>query len=189
MDKHYRDYDKWDDWQWEHGKFDDARALDALMAKPQAKLQHDVVVWRGLSGRFVPKKGAVFTDHGFMSTSFSLNVAEGFTEGGYGSRAPHYILRIAVKKGQRGLAMFKQLPKDRVARDERELLLPRSTKFKVVRKREFRPERVRDQWGWDRDINAGPYRALNQDAFYTHASKKSSYSDDRVVILDVEIIG
>jgi hypothetical protein len=97
--------------------------MDAIFEKVPP-LEKEVTVYRGVSGSAADKilklrKGAMLSDPAFISTSFSQDVAKDFaTVGGI-------VMSIKVPKGRRAV------PGERT---ENELILPRGTRFKVVKK-------------------------------------------------------
>lgn len=94
------------------------RAIDAAIEK--SVVPEDIRVFRGL--KTIPpglKEGAVFHNHGFVSTSLSKDSADGFVGDA--------VMNIRIRKGAKG-AMIDSLS----GYDEHELLLPRSSKFKVI---------------------------------------------------------
>ena len=101
-------------------------ALDSAIQK--SELPHDVTVYRGLSSgaskmAFFATPGSVFSDKAYASTTVDKAVGKRIGEGGV-------LLEIKLRKGA------KVLPIDGLSRypDERELLLPRNTSYKVKSK-------------------------------------------------------
>ncbi len=96
--------------------------MDDAFAKAPA-LEQDIVVARGTSsggGRWAKlKTGDVFQDHGFVSTS--VNSGKAFS----GSTQ----IKIRVPKGSKGIFMNELLSEHS---NEREYLLPRSSKFRIT---------------------------------------------------------
>ena len=97
----------------------DITALDSILAR--TKLPEDVIVYRGL--KVSPdilnalKPGMVFRDKGFVSTSLYRRIAMGHF-------VKNAVMVIKVPNGFKGILTETY---------ERELILPRRTKFKVVK--------------------------------------------------------
>jgi hypothetical protein len=116
-------------------------AIDSLMdAAPT--LPQDLVLYRGIHSAYSNKVimtlnvGDLFTDKGFVSTSFDSEVAEDFSS--YGSDLPdtsegsEIVLEIVAPEGTRGIFVpgyFKDDPKN-----EQEIILDRGTTFRVISK-------------------------------------------------------
>ena len=105
--------------------------LDSVFDSPKARFQSNGVVYRGADGPIFDalragtlRKGDVYEDKAFVSTSIDALLAAQFSSRVLGEKT---LLRIRVKKGQRGLHV------ESVSghRDERETLLPRGAKFRV----------------------------------------------------------
>ena len=101
-------------------------ALDSAIQK--SELPHDVTVYRGLSSAaskmaFFATPGSVFSDKAYASTTVDKAVGKRIGEGGV-------LLEIKLRKGT------KALPIDGLSRypEERELLLPRNTSYKIKSK-------------------------------------------------------
>lgn len=130
-------------------------ALDALAER--SEIVADQVVYRGTTtGQFFPLPvnnpdeatqrlsalvGKEITDPGFMSTSQSLSIASDFADArgvaltSAGSDA--VIIRINVPKGAKGIDVEKMLtagdiPLDGPVAREREIILPRNSRFQVT---------------------------------------------------------
>lgn len=104
-----------------------AAALDSAIDK-STPLEKDTEVFRGLKA--LPegwKVGSVITDPGFMSTSVSRSVAQG----NFGS----IILDLKAPKGAKAAFMSKtESPK---FDNEKELLFPRGTKFRITHRSNY----------------------------------------------------
>lgn len=120
-----------------------SKELDTLLN--DSKLDHDTMVYRGIapsnpqarifaeqikSGQMKP--GAVLTDKGYASTTLDSNIANGkFAEDG------GVVFKIKAPKGSDGLYMNAASDKftgkryDGEFRDEKEVLLPRNSQYKV----------------------------------------------------------
>ena len=101
-------------------------ALDSAIQK--SELAQDVTVYRGLSSAaskmaFFATPGSVFSDKAYASTTVDKAVGKRIGKGGV-------LLEIKLRKGA------KALPIDGLSRypEERELLLPRNTSYKVKSK-------------------------------------------------------
>lgn len=101
-------------------------ALDALLDR--SKLPHAIQVHRGLGdpdGSLLAqlKPGAVFEDRGYVSTTTEKAVAEHFVDKGA------IMLDVEVPAGSRAIVPSRWSTTDL---DEREVLLPRGSRFEVV---------------------------------------------------------
>jgi 2'-5' RNA ligase len=118
--------------------------LDAIFASDHSKLDHDIVVERGIQN---PQ--AIFGDHwssdgdnaglswddpGFVSTTSSSDVATHFTAEEHkdsGVTGSQVIMRILVPKGSHAFKMGRFGAHDQYAW-EQEILLPRGSSFRIV---------------------------------------------------------
>lgn len=102
----------------------DKKNLDHVTAHP---LTQALTVHRGYMG-FEPEKdfppGHEFTDHGFAGTSIEPRVAKRFTMGGH-------TFQIHLKPGDHAHHLDEGMSVERQKRSEQEVLLPRSTRFRV----------------------------------------------------------
>lgn len=104
------------------------KKLDSALAK--SKIQDDVTVFRAISdvdalGDISNLKGSTITDRGYASTSLNKNAATDYGDG--------IILKINVKKGSSGAYISGVKDSNgRDFKDNREILLPRNSKFKVL---------------------------------------------------------
>ncbi len=110
-------------------------ALDAAMEK--MKLEHDVIIYRGIrSLKFLkgqdPKDvvGKVIEDKGYTSTTASQTVAASFMQGGEGKNVR---MQIHVPAGTQAIDMRDALPENDKSFEEHEILLHRSSKMKVMK--------------------------------------------------------
>ena len=96
--------------------------LDSALAK--SSVPKDLLVYRGLRDQSLVshlKPGAVFRDHGFLSTTISKNVAnDSFADGGV-------LFHITIPKGGKALPMTRQGHYNH----EKEVLLPRGSRLRV----------------------------------------------------------
>lgn len=111
-----------------------AEKLDAAVRRSRA--DRDVTLYRGVRDMPQLLPGETFTEEGFASTSTSKPVAVGYA----GVDAGRALLKIKVKRGQPALAT-KGLSDNPT---EKEVLLPRGVRFRVVRVRT-----VKGQFGLD----------------------------------------
>jgi hypothetical protein len=94
--------------------------LDNLLRKH--KIEHDVHLWRGISFEPQYKKGDIFHDKGYTSTSTHPGKADSFGLG-------DHLFHIKVPKGSNAIDVNSILGKH--PRDyEKEVLLPRNSKFR-----------------------------------------------------------
>lgn len=110
-------------------------SLDAAFSKA-APLKEDVVTYRGFrpgSSEHLEslKIGDTFEDPGYASSSADENVAVRYSKGG-GEGKPGPVAIITIPKGSKGIYIPEALGEDDF--EEKEFLLPRGTKFKVVSK-------------------------------------------------------
>jgi hypothetical protein len=101
--------------------------LDALI--DAHRLEHRLIVYRGVDGNFIElledlAAGVEITDHAFLSTSKSADVAMRYVDDDNGG----LLLRISVPAGSKGvdLTPYSHLP------DEEEFLLPRGSTMRLV---------------------------------------------------------
>jgi hypothetical protein len=108
------------------------KRIDAAMQKAPG-MTYDTEVYRGVGSSQAAEAiraggiGSIYVDHAFFSTSFDPGRAAGFA--GFSGN----ILTIKVPKGFRAIDMNKALGAKSVHKHERELLLPRGTKFRVTK--------------------------------------------------------
>ncbi len=99
-------------------------ALDSALNKHS--FDEDVVVYRGVDSPTMAKlkRGAIFVDKAFVSTAMHRRVAEGFS----GLFEGAVLMEIHVRKGKAAA------PVDGSSKypHEREVLLPRNTRFKIT---------------------------------------------------------
>ena len=105
-----------------------AKQLDNAVGKSVAS--KTVTTYRGM---FIPgevgamKVGAVFRDKGFTATSLSESLATGFIAGT--GKGTHILMEVAVPKGA-SAAYLANFPGTKY-KNEKEVLLPRGSKFKI----------------------------------------------------------
>jgi hypothetical protein len=99
--------------------------LDSAI-KNAPPLSNDAVVYRGLKARLNLKAGDIFTDAGFVSTSFDENVAKKF-KGLSGT-----VVEMRIPKGSRALVMRSADDRNLRYNQEQELLFGRDRQFRVV---------------------------------------------------------
>jgi hypothetical protein len=113
--------------------------LDHVTHNP---LKHDTVVYRGMSAAFknLPK-GSEFKDKAYTGTAVDSKVAKYFAGRDEAEDGVHKVVgRIFLKKGQKGAYLPHSKPnaskrlrdQSEDMDDEREFLMPRGTKFKVL---------------------------------------------------------
>ncbi len=120
------------------------RFLDeAIETAPAVK--KPTVVWRGVDKKWVPADGTVFRDRGYVSTSADGQMATAFGEDAVGTT----VMRIGLPKGQRGvyLPALKDVPRSGSFQKEKEWLLPRGTRFRVLGRRQLTAEEFTTQHG------------------------------------------
>lgn len=111
------------------------RAIDDVMKK--SRLQSPIVSYRGFgspekvfagvyNGGATDLTGMEFTDYGFQSTSTSVKKAEDFAGVGYGDPNQHIVLKIFTPKGYGAIKVSGP-------EYENEILLDRSTRYRIVR--------------------------------------------------------
>ncbi|GAB4146856.1 MAG: hypothetical protein OHK0017_07860 [Patescibacteria group bacterium] len=98
------------------------------------QLDPGITLYRGVKGEFAQTMadlvpGTVIDEIGFASTSYDKNVANGFAPPPDG-----IVIEIINKKGAIGFDMYKNNPGSALAQYEKEFVLPRESKFKVVGK-------------------------------------------------------
>lgn len=106
---------------------DIANKLNEAFAQPEAKAKENFTVYRGISSTQLQHLtiGSTITDKGFVSTSSNSGEASSF------AGVDGALMEIRVKKGQPAISV-----KDTsVYPNEKEVLLPSNTSFKVVGKK------------------------------------------------------
>jgi hypothetical protein len=98
-------------------------------------LKSDTTVYRGIKGNGLDffeglKKGDVFEDKGFVSTTLDTNVATKFAV--QGNMYQGIVLRMTLPKGTKGLYPTSVTGLTNLSSREAEFLLPRDSKFKVL---------------------------------------------------------
>lgn len=115
--------------------------IDAAMNTAPPLIQEGTV-FRGMDLRgFTPEVGATFTDKGFVSTSLDIAAGERFAEiaaeRGREGITDIAIAEIRVPSGTRAVPMFKvweaHSKTSDMATREREILLPRGSRFRVTK--------------------------------------------------------
>lgn len=90
---------------------------------------HDIVVYRGVRHPLPTDEGALITDLGYSSTSENTYTAEWFADDNGG------VMHIKVPKGTNALFTNSVSPiRDRDGYQEDEIILPRGTTYRVIRK-------------------------------------------------------
>ncbi len=130
-DRYYDASDDWyenvDDWEEKSRSATTIAGLDSVLRR--TKLSEGVVAYRSFGGPAwtelmrTAKPGKSYRDKGFVSTSLSRDFAEGFG-GGHGG-----MLAIRIPKGSSALPLHNWTSID----GERELLIARGARFKVLR--------------------------------------------------------
>ncbi len=108
-----------------------AKIVERLDANMKHKLKTKAVLYRGVSIDADLKPGDTLKNYGFVSTSFSKDLAATFTFNGIRYRSDttkDYVLRIVAPKGTKGL-MPHTLTGARTI--EQEFILPRNTDLKI----------------------------------------------------------
>lgn len=103
------------------------RKLDAGFKNPECRMKQDAMVFRGSGGKAYFDRfqvGEWFDDKGFVSTSRTTE--NGFYQNG------EVRFHISVPKGHPAIAMGRELSPSHYT--EREYLLPRGSKFRVLKK-------------------------------------------------------
>ena len=98
-------------------------------------LKSDITVYRGIKGNGLDffeglKKGDVYTDKGFVSTTLDTDVATKFAV--QGNMYQGVILRMKLPAGTKGLYPTSVTGLTSLSSREAEFLLPRDTSFKVI---------------------------------------------------------
>lgn len=118
----------------------EAKALDSAIAKSTAEKQ--MVVYRGINSEAVAglKAGAVFIDRGYASTTTDHEIADGFAVNGsaFGDKRPDAgaLVRIIVPAGAHAMPVYEAMGWGTTglgANPEKEILLPRGSRFQVTR--------------------------------------------------------
>jgi hypothetical protein len=122
--------------QAERSRAEAERINGAIRAAPA--LEESVIVYRGISDSAELKfnearVGATYVDKGIVSTSLSLDTAQGFS-GQDKSDVPNTLLEIRVPSGSNALSVSAFKGREWM---ERELMLPSETKFTVVGKKKL----------------------------------------------------
>jgi hypothetical protein len=99
--------------------------LDRAILK--SRLPFAVKLYRGIAGVTMPEPGGLFTDRAYISTSFSKAIASSHA---LANAEDGTLLHIYADKGKRALPLD-PLVQDRMAA-ERETLLPRNSRFRVL---------------------------------------------------------
>lgn len=104
--------------------------LDQAMERA-VPTRSDTIVFRGVGDKAAVqlKPGTVFTDKGYVSTTFSSTLAGDFARqiGGERNRGTGKVLEIHIPKGSKVICVDEVLH----VRSEMEVLLPRDSKFEI----------------------------------------------------------
>lgn len=102
----------------------DVAVMDAAFQR--AKTTSDITVYRGVGGDFINKltKGVSFTDGGFVSTTSSQSMADGFARGDQEA-----VMEIRVPKGSKAISVTDI---SQFSKTEKEIVLNRGAKFRVI---------------------------------------------------------
>jgi hypothetical protein len=108
--------------------------LDKAFKDPRNRTQKDTTLYRGIDNATLldsMEVGSTITDKGFVSTTYSQDVAKGFSQDEEEMTDTGAVITIRVPKGRPAIDMQNISE----AGDEEEVLLPRNSKFKVVSKK------------------------------------------------------
>jgi hypothetical protein len=112
---------------------DRVRTLDHFLSNKKTPEHH--VVYRGFNDHSIlptMKRGDVFHDKGFVSTTFDPATAAGFGKKRRTTESDRHIAMIHVPKGHQAHYVDHPAARHKDYGDEEELLLNRGTKFKVL---------------------------------------------------------
>ncbi len=114
---------------------EDIKQLDSAMAKKV--IEEDTVVYRGYAQKTFKDKtdeqlrNAEIVDKAYVSTTKDIGVGQGFAKLRSDDVNPPVIAEIKIPSGTHGLDITKEI-NNWNAENEKEVLLPRNTKFKVT---------------------------------------------------------
>lgn len=103
-----------------------SKHLDSAIAKHTT--DHPITLWRGVHKNAIDnmklEQGSYFEDKGYISTSTNPKIAKGFSGSG------KHIFRITLPKGAKAVHLPNYMP----GRSEKEVILPRNSKFRYYGK-------------------------------------------------------